>query len=106
MGYAELPDVKEVLRIETGDTTSDTELTNCISSADGLIDAILEFNGFAVPLSSPYPQPVKDASKNFAVWIFRSRDAPPNENQVFFALGMKFLDAYTKAQKDPVVLRA
>ena len=106
MGYSQLSDVKEVLRIDATDTTSDTELTNCITSADGLIDNRLKSHGFTVPLDSPYPEPIKDASKNFAAWIFRARDAPPNENQVLFLLGTKFLDAYIEGETDlPTLVR-
>ena len=98
MGYSQLSDVKELLRIDETDTTSDTELTNCITSGDGLVDSFLKSKGFTVPLSSPYPEPIKDASKNFAAWLFRARDAPPNENQVLFDIATKFLEAYMEGE--------
>jgi len=53
MNYSDLIIVKEVLRIDPADIESDTELTNCIASGDGLFDSILKFHGFKVPLSSP-----------------------------------------------------
>jgi hypothetical protein len=106
MGYSQLADVKEVLRIDATDTASDSELANCITSADGLIDSLLKSHSFTVPLDSPYPDPIKDASKNFAAWIFRARDAPPNENQVLFFLGTKFLNAYMEGETDlPTLVR-
>lgn len=99
MGYCSLAEVKEVLHIDVADTESDSELTVCITSADGLINSMLKLHDFTVPLSSPYPEPVKDASKNFAAWLFRARQSPPAENQILFEIGKKFLDAYIQGEK-------
>ena len=98
MAYSSLAEVKEVLRIDIADTGSDSELTICITSADALIDNILKYWGFTVPLS-PTPTAINNASKHFAAWIFRMRGAPPAEAQPLFKLGMQFLDAYVDAEK-------
>lgn len=95
MPYSSLSEVKEVLQIT--ETTWDTELSNCITSADGLIDSLLKFEGFSVPLSSA-PQNVKDASANFAAWLYQRRRSPAAA-EVFWEEGNRFLQAYIDAEK-------
>jgi hypothetical protein len=53
MAYSSLSDVKEVLRIDASDTESDTELTNCITSGDRLLNGFQKFHGFRAAFSSP-----------------------------------------------------
>jgi len=98
-GYSTLNDVKEVLRIDTTDTTNDTELTNCIASADALIDNLAKYDGFTVPFS-PVPAAIANASKHFASWFFRMRGSPPAEAKTLWDLGMKFYETYRDAEKN------
>ncbi len=70
--YSEVADVKTLLEIDVA--TYDTELTACITSADALIDSLLEPHDLAVPVS--VPQNIADASAHFAAWLFRKRRDP------------------------------
>lgn len=96
MAYTTAAKVKEVLQIS--EVTWDTEIAACITSSDALIDSILKYHGFSVPLSST-PQNVDDASKHFAAWMFRRRRDPAGA-QVFWDEGDKFLRAYIDAEKN------
>jgi len=103
MAYSSLAEVKEVLDIKVSETTWDSEITICITSADGLIDSLLKFESFSVPLA-PTPQNINDASKYFAAWLFRRRRDPVNA-ETFWEEAQRFLEAYTNAEKKQPVLR-
>lgn len=104
--YSTKADVKPILDIDATDTTYDTELDACITSADGLIDSILKFHGFTVPLTGTIPQPVKDASRYFAASYFRERRGPSGEVSVFYNRAMDFLNTYIQAEKEGTLKRA
>jgi hypothetical protein len=97
LGYSTTNEVKEVLQIT--ETTWDTEIANCITSADSLIDSLLKFEGFSTPLS-PTPQNINDTSKHFAAWLFRKRRNPAGA-QAFWEEGNRFLQAYIDAEQEP-----
>lgn len=105
MAYGTKADVKPILGIDATDTTYDTELDACIASADGLIDSILKFHGFTVPLTGATPQNVKDASRYFAAAYFRERRGPGSEVSVFYNRAMGFLNAYVQAEKGGTLKR-
>jgi len=96
--YSTKAEVKEVLSIDAAETKWDIEIDGCITSADGLVDSILKYHGFSVPLSST-PQNVKDASKHFAAWMYRRRRDPAG-SQAFWDEGNRFLQAYIDAEKE------
>lgn len=98
MGYCSLAEAKEVLQIDVSETSWDNEITICITSADGLIDSILKYWDFSVPLSSPYPQNIIDASKYFTAWLFKQRRDPAGAPD-FWEEGNRFLQAYIDAEK-------
>jgi len=106
LGYSSLAEVKTVLQIDLTETTWDSEITDCITSADGLVDSILKYWSFSVPLSSPYPQNVKDASRYFAASYFRERRGPSGEVSVFYNRAMDFLNAQIRAEKEGALKRA
>jgi len=106
MPYSTKADVKTVLGIDATDTTYDTELNDCITSADGLINSILKFHGLTVPLTGTIPQNIKDASKYFATAYFRERRAPPGEVNKLYNRAMDFLNAYIQAEKEGTLRRA
>jgi phage gp36-like protein len=101
VAYSTLASVKEILQIE--ETSWDTELTNCIASADGLIDSILKYWSFTVPLST-VPQNIQDASAHFAAWMFRKRRDPAGA-VVFWEEGNRFLQAYIDGEQNQPTLR-
>ena len=104
-GYSTNADVKQILDIDASDITYDDELDACITSGDGLIDSILKFHGFTVPLIAPIPQNVQDASKYFAAAYFRERRGPSGEVSVFYNRAMDFLNAYIQAEKEGTLKR-
>jgi len=99
--YSNVGLVKEVLRVDVTDTNSDAELTNCILSADALIDDILTRYDLSVP--SAVPLAVVNAGKYFAAWFFRMRGVPPAEVKAFWEVGMTFLNGYLAAQEEQAV---
>jgi len=103
--YSTKSEVKPILGIDINDTTYDTELDACITSADGLIDSILKFHGFTVPLTGTIPQNVKDASRHFAAAYFRERRAPPAEVNKLYDRAMSFLNAYVQAEREGTLKR-
>jgi len=105
LAYSAKSDVKPILGIDINDTTYDTELDACIVSADGLIDSILKFYGFVVPLTGNIPQNVKDASRYFAAAYFRERRAPPGEVNKLYDRAMSFLNAYIQAEGEGTLKR-
>ncbi len=74
MAYSVANDVKPILQIATATLTYDTELTECITSADAWVDKKLEPYDLTVP--TPVPQNIKDASRYFAAYLFRKRRDP------------------------------
>lgn len=106
MPYSTKADVKPILGIDATDTTYDTEFDACITSADGLINSILKFHGFTVPLTGTIPQNIKDASKYFAAAYFRERRAPLGEVNKLYNRAMDFLNAYIQAEKEGTLRRA
>ena len=103
--YSTKAEVKPILDIDASDTTYDTELDACIASADGLIDSVLKFHGFTVPLTGTIPQNMKDASRYFAASYFRERRAPPEEVNRLYHRAMSFLNAYVQAEKEGTLKR-
>lgn len=99
MAYSTLTTVKERLPGHTG-SQDDTELTNCITAADAIIDNALQ-NYVSVPLSSP-PQIIKDISADLAAGIFRERRAPPDEKNTLKENALKNLqDHINETYEEP-----
>jgi hypothetical protein len=95
MAYSSVSDVKPILQIATDELKFDTEIEDCIVSADALIDGLLKKEGFTVPDS--VPQNIADASAYFAAWMFRHR-RDPSAAEIFWAEAHKFLDTYISAE--------
>ena len=95
MAYSAVSDVKPILQIAVDDLNHDTELEDCITSSDALIDGLLKREGLTVP--DPVPQNISDASRYFAAWIFRHR-RDPSAAEVFWVEAHKFLDTYITAE--------
>ncbi len=89
MVYSIVDNVKRVLHFELDDIEEDEELADCITSADALIDAILEGKRLSAPVGGH--QLLKDASANFAAYFFKSRRGA---DSVYYMIGMRFLDSY------------
>ena len=98
MAYSIAADVKSVLQIT--ESTWDTEITDCITSADALIDSLLKYKGLTVPVSTP--QNIKDTSKHFAAWLFRRRRDPAGA-EAFWIEANRVLQAYIDAEEEPYV---
>jgi hypothetical protein len=98
MQYCTPTETKLVLQIT--ESTWDTEITNCITSADALIDSLLKYHGLTVPVSTP--QNIKDTSAHFAAWLFRRRRDPAGA-EAFWIEANKFLQAYIDAEEEPYV---
>jgi hypothetical protein len=95
MVYCNTDDVKNVLQIDLADTRSDSQLADCIVSADGLVDGLLKPKQLTVP--AVVPQLIKDAAKYFAAWMFR-RFADPVGAEAFWVEANRFLNTYIEAQ--------
>jgi hypothetical protein len=95
VAYSTVSDVKSILQIAADDLTFDTEIEDCIISADALIDGLLKKAGLSVP--DPVPQNIVDASSYFAAWMFRHR-RDPSAAEVFWVEAHKFLDTYISAE--------
>jgi acyl-coenzyme A synthetase/AMP-(fatty) acid ligase len=96
--YSAISEVKTVLQIT--ESTWDTEITDCITSADALIDSLLKYHDLTVPASTP--QNIKDASAHFAAWLFRRRRDPVGA-EGFWEEADKFLQAYIDAEEESYV---
>jgi hypothetical protein len=48
MAYSAVADVKSILQIASDNETHDTKLSGCITSADAVIDSLLEPHDLAV----------------------------------------------------------
>jgi acyl-coenzyme A synthetase/AMP-(fatty) acid ligase len=98
VAYCTAADVKAVLEIT--ESTWDTEIGNCITSGDGIIDSLLKRQGLTVPISTP--QNIIDASAHFAAWLFRRRRDPAGA-EAFWSEANRFIDAYIGAESGPYV---
>ncbi len=98
MGYCTIDNVKAVLQIS--EDKFDSELSECISSASGLVDGYLACEGLAVP--SIVPQVLADATKYFAAWDFRRRRDPVGA-EAFWNEATRILAVYLDAEKAPYV---
>jgi hypothetical protein len=101
VAYSVASDVKPILQIAAEDLTFNTEIEDCIVSADALIDGLVKKAGLSVP--NPVPQNISDASAYFAAWMFRHR-RDPSAAEVFWVEAHKFLDTYISAE-DGAALR-
>lgn len=104
MAYGTKSDLKPILGIQASDTTYDTELDECLTSAYNLVNSLAKIQGFSVPFSSPH-QNVKDTERYVAAWLFRRRRAPPSEADVLWDMAMKFWDTYVQAEKEGTLKR-
>lgn len=95
MGYCQVSDVKVVLQVPSETETYTQELSDCITSADALIDNLLKQRDLSV--SSPFPQVVVDASAYFAAWLFRRRRDPVGA-EAFWVEANRFLGIYCEAE--------
>ena len=98
MTYGSVSGVKEILVLAVA--TFDTEIGDCLASADALVDSFLKHAGLAVPVV--VPQNVADASDYFAAYLFRKRRDPEGA-EAFWAEANRFLDAYVDAEASPYV---
>jgi hypothetical protein len=97
MAYSTVGAVKRVLQIEATDETHDTEIGECITSADALVDGLLKKVNLSVP--DIVPQTVADASAHFAAWLFKDRRGPEAAD-VFWDQAHKFLDVYIESEEE------
>ena len=97
MAYSTVAAVKQILHIGVVDETHDTEIGECIVSADALVDGLLKKVNLSVPES--VPQTVADASAHFAAWIFKDRRGP-EATDVFWDQAHKFLDVYIESEEE------
>ena len=89
MAYSTVAEVKYVLEIV--EEEYNTEITECIASADALVDGLLKAQGLTV--SAPTPQLLKDGSKQFAAWVFKKRRDPEAAEHLYEA-GLRFVQAH------------
>jgi hypothetical protein len=101
VAYSIVSDVKPILQIAADNLTFDSEIEDCIVSADALIDGLLKKTGLTIP--DLVPQTISDASAYFAAWMFRHR-RDPSAAEVFWVEAQKFLDTYISAE-DGAALR-
>src|SRR4030042_3060852 len=95
MPYSVAADVKSILLISV--STYDTEITDCIASADAFIDKQLEKSNLTVP--SVVPQLIADASAYFAAWLFRRRRDHTGAG-AFWIEANRLLEAYVGTEED------
>jgi hypothetical protein len=89
VAYSTVAEVKYVLEIV--EEEYNTEIAECIVSADALVDGLLKAQGLTV--SAPTPQLVKDGSKQFAAWVFKKR-RDPEAAEHFYEAGLRFVQAH------------
>jgi len=89
VAYSTVAEVKYVLEIV--EEEYNTEITECIASADALVDGLLKAQGLTV--SAPTPQLLKDGSKQFAAWVFKKR-RDPEAAEHFYEAGLRFVQAH------------
>jgi hypothetical protein len=104
MAYSTVADVKAVLLIDADDDSFDTEIGECIASADALVDGLLKKVSLTVP--GTVPQLIEDASAYFAAWLFKDRRGPDIEAVAakLWDQAHKFLDNYIDTEEDVVFL--
>ena len=98
MAYGSASNVKEILVLTV--STWDTEVGDCLVSADALVDSFLKKANLLVPVVAP--QNVADASNYFAAYLFRKRRDPEGA-EAFWVEANRFLDAYIEAEFVPYV---
>jgi len=89
VAYSTVAEVKYVLEIV--EEEYNTEIAECIVSADALVDGLLKAQGLTV--SAPTPQLLKDGSKQFAAWVFKKR-RDPEAAEHFYEAGLRFVQAH------------
>ena len=89
MGYCTTDTVKNVLQIDLAETKHDAQIADCIASAGGLVDGLLNSKELIVP--AVIPQLIADATKYFAAWMFR-RFADPVGAVAFWDEANRFLN--------------
>jgi hypothetical protein len=99
LGYCTVANLKAVLQIS--EDKFDSELSECISSASGLVDGYLACERLTVP-SVVVPQVLADATKYFAAWDFRRRRDPVGA-EAFWTEATRILGVYLDAEKAPYV---
>jgi len=97
VAYSTVAVVKRILHIVATDETHDTEIGDCIVSADALVDGLLKKVNLAVPDS--VPQTLVDASAHFAAWLFKDRRGPEAAD-LFWDQAHKFLDVYIESEEE------
>jgi len=97
VAYSTVAAVKRVLQIAVEDETFDTELEECIASADALVDGLLKKSGLSVP--DTVPQIIADVCAYFAAWLFRHR-RDPDAAEVFWVEALKFLEVYIESEEE------
>jgi len=98
--YCLVADVKPVLQIDAADTSHDSELGVCVTSASALVDGLLKAKSLTVP--AVVPQLVVDAAKFFTAWDFRRRRDPVGA-EAFWIEANRILDVYSEAEFEPYV---
>lgn len=102
MTYCNVDDVKAKLNIALSDNSEDDAISNFIEQADAFIDALLEAEGFLIPLS-PVPNIIKHASADLAASLFRFREAPPNEIRARYQQAKEHVEAYIAQKKSATI---
>jgi hypothetical protein len=97
LSYCTVDKVKQVLHASDA-SDFDDEIAGCITSAEGLVDALLQVRGLSV--QDPVPQTVSDACAYYAAWLFRKRRDPAGA-ETFLTEATCFLNAYIEAVEEP-----
>lgn len=93
MDYCTIADVKPILHIDLAETSEDTELASCVTTASGFVDGLLLNAGLSDPVPVPVPQLILDATKNFAAWAYR-RVRDPVSAQGFYNDALALLQSF------------
>jgi phage gp36-like protein len=97
MAYTTVAAVKVLLQIASEETTYDTEITDCIESAEAIIDSWLMKNGTSMP--TPVPKNLEDATTYFAAWLFKRRRTYDQNTTSFWTEATRFFSAYVDAHE-------
>lgn len=95
MTYATLAKVKRILAIE--DSDDDIEITECITTADAMVDNYVMAKGKGLRPGASPGQNVIDGSSFYAAWLFR-RPRDPTSADAFLKEAEKCLDLWIAAQ--------
>ena len=98
MNYCTIENIKAVLQIV--EDKWDDELSECMASANALVDGLLSREGFLTPVV--VPQILSDAAKYFAAWDFRRRRDPAGA-EAFWTEANRILGIYVEAEKETYV---